>query len=108
MVIQSLRQVPASRHTRNARNPLPEFCNELKVGQNIIVRVSDEEREDNPDEEYFVAKIKGKVKQLEEDGVYSAVTFRKNGWIVSVCWYTLVKSKTNSMENRFYSRGFSQ
>ena len=90
-VIQSLRQDLTPRHTWNARNPLPALCNELKVGQNIIVRVSGEVREDKPDKKYCVAKIEGKVKQLEEGGVYSAVTFRKNDWIVSVCWYTFVQ-----------------
>ena len=45
-----------SRHTRNARNPLPEFCTGLKVGSNVVVRIAEEEREMNPDEEYFVDK----------------------------------------------------
>ena len=108
LVIQPLRQSSTTRHTRNARNPLPEFCMSLSVGGNVIVRVSDDERSDNPNEEYFVAKIEGAVKQLDEDGVYSAVTFRKNDWIVSVCWYNYVESKTNRMGDRFYTRGFSQ
>ena len=46
-----------ARHTRNARNPLPEFCKSLKVENNVIVRIADEEREINPDEDYFVARI---------------------------------------------------
>ena len=70
------------------------------VGGNVIVRVSDEERNDNPNEEYFVAKVEGEAKQLDEDGVYSAVPFQKNDWIVSVCWYKYVESKTNCMGDR--------
>ena len=77
-VIQLLRQSSTTRHTRNARNPLPEFCMSLSVGENVIIRVSDEERNDNPNEEYFVAKVEGEVKKLDEDGVYSAVPFRIN------------------------------
>ena len=52
---------PASeaRHTRNARNPSPQFCSSLNVGNNIIVLVSNEERENSPDEDYFVARIEG-------------------------------------------------
>ena len=77
MVIRPLRQAPTLIHNGNERNPLPEFCNELKVGQDIIVCVFDEEREDNPGKECFVAKIEGKAKEMEEDGVYGTVTFRK-------------------------------
>ena len=65
------------RHTWNARNPLPEFCEGLIVGENIVVRVSNEEKEDNPDEEYFVAKVKEKAIKLEEAGTYSAIPFKK-------------------------------
>ena len=65
-------------HTRNARNPLPKFSASLRVGKNFIVRVSNEERDDNPDEEPFVAKVEEKATKPEVDGVYSAVQFRKN------------------------------
>ena len=40
-------------HTRNACNPLLEFCIELKVGNNDVVQIAEEEWEINPDEEYF-------------------------------------------------------
>ena len=50
----------------------------LSVGENVIVWVSDEERNDNPNEDYFMAKVEGEVNKLDEDGVYSAVTFQKN------------------------------
>ena len=48
---------PKACHNRNARNPLPEFCSSLNIGNNIIVRVANKEREKNPDEDYFFAKI---------------------------------------------------
>ena len=57
------------------------------VGDNIIVRVSKEEKANNPDEEYFVAKIQEKAVKLEEAGTYSAVKFMKYDWIVFVQWY---------------------
>ena len=69
VVLYSARPTPAARHTRNARNPPPEFCNSLSVGNNITVRVSNEEREDNSDEDYFVAKIEKRAKKLDEAGV---------------------------------------
>ena len=47
------------------------------MGENIIVRVSNDEKDDNPDEEYFVAKIEEKAKQLEEGAVHSAVLYKK-------------------------------
>ena len=56
------------RHTRNTRNPLSDFCEGLSDGENIIIWVSNEEEEDNPDEEYFVAKIKEKALKPEEAG----------------------------------------
>ena len=40
---------PKARHTQNARNPLSEFCEGLNVGDNLIVRVSNEEKAANPD-----------------------------------------------------------
>lgn len=108
VVIKPLRETAEKRHTRNARNPLPDFCRRLEIGSNVIVRVSSDEREDNPDEDYFVAKIEEKAVQLDEGGVYSAVQFKKNDWIVSVCWYVFVSSKTNRLGDRFYTKGFSQ
>ena len=76
LALKSAQSAPAARYTRNARNPLPEFCEKLSVGQNIIVRVANNERSDNPDEEYFVGKIEGKAMTLEEGGTYSAHTTR--------------------------------
>lgn len=108
VTLQSSRPAPAARHTRGARNPLPEFCKGLKVGQNIVVRVSNEEKDDNPDENYFVAKVEEKAIKLEEGGTYSAVLYKKNDWIVSVQWYVFVSTKTNRRGDRFYKRGFAQ
>jgi len=78
------------------------------IGQNVIVRVSNEEQADNPDEEYFVAKIEEKAKQLEEEGTYSAVLFKKNDWIIFVRWYIFVSSKTNRLGDGFYTKDFAQ
>ena len=86
---------PEARHTRNVRNPLPEFCRKLRVGDNVIVCVTNEERLLNPDEEHFVAKIEQDVLLLNEAGTYSTVAFKKNDWIVSVHWYLFASTKTN-------------
>ena len=107
-VLRSARPEPAGRQTRNSRNPLPEFCRNLKLGENVVVRVSNGEREDNPNENYFVAKIEEKAKQLSEAGTYSAVHFKKNDWIVFVRWFIFVPSKTNRRNDRFYSKGYPQ
>jgi len=104
--LHSARPSPEARRTRNARNPLPDFCEGLSVGENIIVRVSNDEKDENPDEEYFVAKIEEKAKQLEEEGVYSDVLYKKNDWIVYARWYAF--SKTNDSGDRFYTKGFPQ
>ena len=45
---------------------------------------------------------------MDEAGVYSAVPFKKNDWIVSVRWYNFVPSKQNNAGDRFYSRGSEQ
>ena len=108
VTLQSARPAPAARHTRGARNPLPEFCKELKVSQNIVVRVSNEEKDESPDENYFVAKVEEKAIKLEEGGTYSAVLYRKNDWIVSVQWYVFIPTKTNRRGDRFYKKGFAQ
>ena len=106
--LYSARPAPAARHTRNNRNPLPEFCMSLNVGMNVIVRISKEEKDDYLDEDYFVAKIERRAIKLDEAGVYSAVPFKKNDWIVYVRWYNFVPSKQNNAGDRFYSRGSEQ
>ena len=50
VVIHPDQLAPEALHTRNARNSLPGFCAGLSVSKNITVRLSNEEREDNPDE----------------------------------------------------------
>ena len=63
-VHRELANLPAeSRHTRNAHNPLPEYCTELKVGSNVVGRITEKEREMNPDKEYFVAEIEERAKK---------------------------------------------
>ena len=108
VVLLSARPTLSYCHTRNVRNPLTEFCKGLKIGKNIIIWVSNEEKEDNQDVNYFVAKIEVRELKLEGDGTYSAVPFRKNEWIVSVCWYDFSPSQRNEREDRFYIKGFSQ
>ena len=46
--------------------------------ENIVVWVSNKKKADNPDEDYFVAKIEEKKMKLEEDETCSAVLYRKN------------------------------
>ena len=59
-----LANLPAeSQHTRIARNSLPEYYMGLKVGSNIVVHIAEEERELNPEEEYFVSKIEERVRK---------------------------------------------
>ena len=97
-----------ARHTRNSRNPLPEFCNSLKVRDNISVWVHNNERARNPNEDYFVAKIEKGARKLDEGGVYSVVKYNKGDWILFGHWYELVPSKTSAAGDRFYSKGFAQ
>ena len=40
VILEPSRQTIDTHHTRGARNPLPEFCQGLKLGQNIVARVS--------------------------------------------------------------------
>ena len=51
---------PASCYTQNARK-------RLSLGKNIIVQVCNEERADNPDEDYFVGKVEEKAMKVEEN-----------------------------------------
>ena len=99
VVLQSFRPALDTHHTWNVRNPLLGFCEGLSVGDNILVWVSEEEKADNPDEEYGVAKIEQKAMNLEDS--------RKNDWIVFVRWYELSSTKKRR-GNRFYKKGFVQ
>ena len=80
----------------------------MSVGKNIIARVSKKEREENLDPDYFVANIERSALKLDGAGVYSAVPFQKNDWIVYVRWYNFVPSKQNGNGDRFHSKGFAQ
>ena len=59
----------------------------------------------NPDEEYFVAKIEERVKNIDKDEIYSAVEFNKGDWIVKIRWYVFCPSMTNRRGDRFYKKG---
>ena len=48
------------------------------------IEASQEERNLNLNEDYFVAKIERKAKKLDEAGMYSAQPYQKNDWIVYV------------------------
>ena len=65
VTLRPARPSPEARHTRNARNPLPDFREQLDVGTNVVVRQVAEERLENPDEAWFVAKVEEKPKKLE-------------------------------------------
>ena len=106
--LESAQLSAEARHTRNARNPLPEFCTGLKIGSNVVARIAEEERAMNPNEEYFVAKIEGRAKKTDKAGFYSAVEFKKGDWIVKIRWYEFCPSMTNRRGDRFYKRGDSQ
>ena len=56
----------------------------LKVGRIVVLQIAEEEREMNPDEEYFVAKMEERAKKIDEDEIYSAVEFKKGDWIVKI------------------------
>ena len=75
--LESANPPAESRHTRTARNPLPEYCMGLKVGSNVVVRIAEEEHEMNPGEEYFVAKVEEKAKQMMRmKPICSAIEFK--------------------------------
>ena len=108
VVLRPAGPAPEARHTRGNRNPIADFCVNLSIGQNVIVRVASEERGENPNENYFVAKIMQKVVKLEEGGVYSTAQYRKGDWIVFAQWYTFEPGKTNRRGDRFYTKGYDQ
>ena len=87
---------------------MPEFCRKLKVGDIFFVWVANEERLLDSKEDYFVAKKDEKGVQLDEAGIYGDVSYKKNDWIVSVCWSVFAPTKTNEKGDRFYRKGFTQ
>ena len=93
-----------SRHTRNARNLLPEYFTGLRGGSNVVVQIAEEKQEMNPDEEYFVAKIEERAKKIDKDEIYRAVEFKTGDWIVKFRWYVFCPSMTNRRGDRFYKK----
>ena len=59
----------------------------------------------NPDDEYFVARIKKRAKKIDKYGFYNAVKFKKGDWIVKIRWYVMCPSVTNRRDNRFHKKG---
>ena len=72
------------------------------------MRQAEEERLENPGEEWFVAKVEEKPRKLDEAGVYAAVHYSKGDWIVFVRWYVFDASKKNDDGDRFYTKGGPQ
>ena len=105
--LESANSPAESWHTRNSRNPLPEYCTGLKVGSNVIERIAEEERETNPGEEYFVAEIEEKAKKINKDEIYGAVESKKGDWIVKIRWYVFCLSMANRNRSgdRFCKKG---
>ena len=75
--LEPARPSPETCHTRNVRNPLPEFYTGLKRGDNSVARIADKEKEIDPDEDYGVAVIEAKAKKIGKDGFYSTQEFKK-------------------------------
>ena len=96
--------LPEACHTINARNPIPELSAGLKRCDNAVPRIAEEEKETNPDEDYFVAMIEAKAKKIDKAQFYSTHEFRKGDWIVKIRWYVFCPLKTNRHDNRFYKK----
>lgn len=86
---------------------MPEFCEGLAVGKDIVC-VSDDKQGDNPGKDYFVARIEERARKLEKDGMYSAVPYNKNDWIMFVRWYVYQPSYKNRRGDRGYTKGSAQ
>ena len=97
-LLHSARLSAEACNTRNARNPLPELCGGLRVGDNIISQLANKERKSNPDEDYFIANIEGQDKKIDGAGIYSCVSYKKGYWVVCARWYVFVlPSRTGSV-----------
>ena len=53
----------------------------MNIRRNVIVQVSNDDREEHVDEEYYIAKIEWRALKLDKAGVYSSVLFQKNDWM---------------------------
>ena len=74
----------------------------------FILQLATEEREENPDKDWFVARVEEKAKKLEEARVYTTVHYEKNDWIVNVRWYLFIPYKVDGNGDRFYKKGLPQ
>ena len=70
--------------------------------------MAEEERLENPGEEWFVVRAEEKLRTLKEAGVYAVVHYSKGDWIVFVCWYMVDASNKNDIGDRFCTKGALQ
>ena len=107
-LLHSARPSAEACNTRNARNPLPELCGGLRVGDNIISQLANKERKSNPDEDYFIYNIEGGDKKIYGAGIYRCVSYKKGYWIVCAQWYVFCPPEENRLGDWFYKKGVSQ
>jgi hypothetical protein len=68
-----------------------EFCGRTMAGQNVIVRIHSSQKDQYPENEYFVGKLLEKPYQLRKGGIFQGNRFNAGFWVAQIAWYEWVK-----------------
>ena len=85
---------------------LEDFCERLKKGDNVVVRIAREDRGKNPDENYFIARLLEKPHQLQKGGTDGTNRFNAGWYVAQIQWYNFFKCDQRG--SRFYKLGEKQ
>ena len=85
---------------------MEDFCNRLKRGDNVIVRIHPTEKNSYPDDDYFVAHLLEKTHKLTEGGVYGTNHFQAGWYVAKIKWYDRKETEENG--DRWYKLSSEQ
>jgi hypothetical protein len=99
-------RIPLSQPVTRSLDTLEQFCNSLKIGDYVVLRIHSSGRSVNPEDDYHVDRLEERPYKLTEGGVYGGNQFNAGWFVARMCW--LNRADTDGYGNIFYRKGHSQ
>ena len=83
------RQEVEQRVTRNSNEAFETFCDNLKRGDVVVVRIHNSQRAEYPEDEYWLGRLSGSPRKLSrsEAGMRASNHFNVGWYVVNVKWF---------------------
>jgi len=92
-------------NTRVSRN-LVSFCDSIRKGDNVIVRIAPADRSVNDNLSYFVARLLDNPYKLDKGGVYGTNQYNAGWHVAMIRWYEF--DHEDGQGNHWYSHPISE